>query len=653
MNFFDAQDKARRVTRWLIVVYVIATVLIVACVALVAGAATVMIDTGQPGMNPAVMLPAAIITAVFILGATAYKTAHLARGGGQVAVDMGGTLIAPDTSDPLRRRLRNVVEEMAIASGLPVPEIYVLEAEPGINAFAAGFAPGDAAVAVTRGTLESLDRDELQGVIAHEFSHILNGDMRLNIRLMGVLFGIMVLGLIGRTVLRSGSRMGGMSSRRGRSQPVVLLIGLGLTIIGWIGVLFARIIKAAVSRQREFLADASAVQFTRQTDGIANALKKIGGYAEHSYIRAVDAEEISHMLFAGGLMRLTSLFATHPPLVERIRALDPSFRESEYPTERTHQRPDVESSMQDPKLAGGVTAALAAGSTAGASASIGNTISNSIGDPQAEHVEFAQTLRRSVPADLYDAAHSRELSLLLAVALAMHAQAPVAARQARIVQDMLGEERAALVSRFHRQLTEIGPAYRLPLLEISFPMLKLRPLAQLEFLQQLVLRLIEIDEQIELHEFCYYRILTSQLGQSLAAGRRHAHPQASKKSMRQAAAKLIRILAEQGNDSGEVIEHAYLAGIAELGDWARDIEVDVTPGSTVAALDANLDALGGLSARSRQRLVVAISRCIAHDGRLNLKEAELLRAICATLNCPLPPVLASTAAGDAIRPNSV
>jgi hypothetical protein len=477
--------------------------------------------------------------------------------------------------------------------------------------------------------------------------------MRLNIRLMGVLFGIMVLGLIGRTVLRSGSRMGGMSSRRGRGQPVVLLIGLGLTIVGWIGVLLARIIKAAVSLQREFLADASAVQFTRQTDGIANALKKIGGYPEHSYIRAVDAEEISHMLFAGGLMRLTSLFATHPPLVERIRALDPSFRESEYPTERARQRPEVESSMQDPRLAGGVTAALAAGGTAGASASIGNTISNSIGDPQAEHVEFAQTLRRSVPADLYDAAHSRELSLLLAVALAMHAQATVAARQARIVQDMLGEERAALVSRFHRQLTEIGPAYRLPLLEISFPMLKLRPLAQLEFLQQLVLRLIEIDEEIELHEFCYYRILTSQLGQSPAASRRHSRPRASKKSMRQAAAKLIRILAEQGNDSGDVIEQAYVAGIAELGDWARDIAVDATPGSTVAALDANLDALAGLSARSRQRLVVAISRCIAHDGRLNLREAELLRAICATLNCPLPPVLASTAAGDAIRPNSV
>jgi Zn-dependent protease with chaperone function len=649
VNFFDAQDKARRVTAWLVIVFVIATVLIVAGVALVAGAATLAIDAGQSGMNLPVMLAAAGVTVLFILGATAYKTAHLARGGGQVAIDMGGTLVPPDINDPLRRRLRNVVEEMAIASGLPVPEIYVLEAEQGINAFAAGFAPGDAAVAVTRGTLESLDRDELQGVIAHEFSHILNGDMRLNIRLMGVLFGIMVLGLIGRTVLRSSSRMGFASSRRGRSQPVVLLIGLGLTIIGWIGVLLARMIKAAVSRQREYLADASAVQFTRQSNGIANALKKIGGYAEHSFIRAVDAEEISHMLFAGGIARLSSLFATHPPLAERIRALDPSFRESDYPTERTMQRPDLDLAAQNAGLAAGVSAALVAGSAAGVSASIGNTV----GDPQAQHVEFAQKLRRSVPADLYDAAHSRELSLLLAVALALHPTVAVASRQARIVQEMLGEERAALVSRFHRELTEIGPAYRLPLLEISFPMLKLRPLAQLEFLQQLVLRLIETDEQIELHEFCYYRILTSQLDQSMSPGRRRSARHVSKKAMRQAAAELIRILAEQGNDDAEAIGHAYRDGIAEFGSWARDLQVEVKPGTTVAALDANLDVLSNLGSRGRQRLVYAISRTIAHDGRLSLKEAELLRAVCATLNCPLPPVLAATGAGGGIGPISV
>ena len=244
MNFFDAQDNARRVTRRLLIAYVLAAALIVAGVSLITGAALWQYGSINPTAVPSsfrsdligVMIVVAVLTTLLILGATLYKVARLSSGGGKVAVDMGGTLISPDVQDPLRRRLRNVVEEMAIASGVPVPEIYVLEEEAGINAFAAGYTPGDAAVAVTRGALELLDRDELQGVIAHEFSHILNGDMRLNIRLMGVLFGIMVLGLIGRVILRGSHRAG--SGRRGKGAPVVLLIGLGLAILGWIGVFF-------------------------------------------------------------------------------------------------------------------------------------------------------------------------------------------------------------------------------------------------------------------------------------------------------------------------------------------------------------------------------------------------------------------------------
>ena len=310
MNFFDAQDRARRATRWLVIVYILATVLIVAGVTAIAAGAFLMVgDTPQPA-DPAVLASVAILAALLIIGATIFRTSQLSSGGGRVAVDMGGTLVTADVYDPLIRRLRNVVEEIAIASGVPVPEIYVLENEIGINAFAAGFTPGDAAIAITRGTLDILDRDELQGVIAHEFSHILNGDMRLNIRMMGVLFGIMVLGSIGRMMLRSGRHTGLGSSRRNKDAAAIMAIGVGLAVLGWVGVFAARLVKAAVSRQREFLADASAVQFTRQTDGIANALKKIGGYDSHSYIRSVDPEEVSHMLFAGGISRLTSMFAS-------------------------------------------------------------------------------------------------------------------------------------------------------------------------------------------------------------------------------------------------------------------------------------------------------------------------------------------------------
>ena len=274
MNFFDAQDQAKRTSRWLVVLYLLATLLIVAGVSLVVVAAIIFTGNGSIGNGgnfffdqAPLLLGVAAITTLFIIGATLYRTSVLSAGGGKVATDLGGTLIPPDVQDPLRRRLRNVVEEMAIASGVPVPEIYVLEEESAINAFAAGYAPGDAAVAVTRGALETLDREELQGVIAHEFSHILNGDMRLNIRLMGVLFGIMVLGLIGRMILRGSHRTSIVSSRRGKGAAPVFLIGIGLTILGAVGVFCARIIKASVSRQREYLADASAVQFTRQTKG--------------------------------------------------------------------------------------------------------------------------------------------------------------------------------------------------------------------------------------------------------------------------------------------------------------------------------------------------------------------------------------------------
>ena len=332
MDFFDAQDRARRASRRLVAAYIVASVLIVAGVtAVVAIALYNFTDAGYgrtPGIFVSEQAPLLILTAIaataLILGATAYKTAALSSGGARVALDMGGTLVPTDVTDPQRKQLRNIVEEMAIASGTPVPEIYVLEAEHGINAFAAGYTPGDAAITVTRGALELLDRDELQGVIGHEFSHILNGDMRLNIRMMGVLFGIMVLALMGRVILRGGYQARLVSSRRGRGAPVVLIIGLGLTLLGAIGVLIARLVKAAISRQRESLADASAVQFTRQTTGLANALKKIGGYSGGSYLRAADPEEVSHMLFGEGAP-VSSLFATHPPLIERIRALDPTF----------------------------------------------------------------------------------------------------------------------------------------------------------------------------------------------------------------------------------------------------------------------------------------------------------------------------------------
>ena len=635
MNFFDAQDRARRSTRWLVVVYIISTILIVAGVTLVVGVGLNAVGQDGTAANPELLGFTAIAATLLIFGSSLYKTSRLSAGGGRVALDMGGTLVPPDVRDPLRRRLRNVVEEMAIASGVPVPEIYVLEEESAINAFAAGFTPGDAAIAVTRGTLELLEREELQGVIAHEFSHILNGDIRLNIRMMGVLFGIMVLGIIGRIVLRGGYHSSMVSSRRKGGSSGVMLIGLGLTILGWIGLLFARIIKAAVSRQREFLADASAVQFTRQTDGIANALKKIGGFSEGSYIQRVDPEEVSHMLFAGGIASLTSVFATHPPLTERIRALDPNFRENDYPDVDPRHRMPAKDSAQTAGFAGSESTPAVLPDPG----VVTGDIAAAIGRPHPEHVEYARQLRRNMPETLYDAAHAPEEAFLLTLALVLDERD--ADSQLQFIEKQLGAERAALVRGYFDELCKVGPGYRYPLLEIAFPMLRHRPKSQMEYLLDLVRRLIEIDGRIDLGEFCFYRVLASHLSQAADPVADKGGNRVPRKKAHNAAIDVIRIVADQGNASEEAREHAYEAGISHFGKWAAGRKVQIDAEQTVAVLGRRLDTLRQMNSAGRKSLLQAVSNTITHDDKLTLTEAELLRAICASLDCPLPPILSS------------
>ena len=639
MNFFDAQDRARRSTRWLVIVYVIATALIVAGVTLVVAVAFHMVgETGRPA-DPSILVATAILDTLLIIGATVYKTARLSSGGGRVAIDMGGTLVPADVHDPLRRRLRNVIEEMAIASGVPVPEIYVLEQEMSINAFAAGFTPGDAAIAVTRGTLEILDRDELQGVIAHEFSHILNGDMRLNIRMMGVLFGIMVLGIIGRLILRSGYYSGLASSRRNRNAPVIMIVGLGLAVLGWIGLFCARLVKAAVSRQREFLADASAVQFTRQSEGIASALKKIGGYTAHSYIRSTDPEEVSHMLFAGGVSRLTSLFATHPPLIERIQALDPGFSEDDYPVVAEQMRSGATRHASGEGQARGLVEEQAAAGTRAEQRTLPASIPDAVARPDPQQLAFAGQLRRSIPSEIYAAAHSPEQAWVLALALALDLNTLHSERQLRFVDEQLGVERGQQVRRYFGQISKIGAVYRLPILEIAFPALKRRPVPQLEYLLELVRRLIELDGEVDLYEYCFFRVLTNSLEQAEDPSGRRKRRRSTKKAVRQAAIDLLRTVARHGHSSAEARASAFRAGAAEFGQWASDAEYGDETLQTVPVLDRSLTVLARTNSAGRKSLLQAVGKTVSHDGKMSVPEAELLRAICASLDCPLPPIL--------------
>src|SRR5512145_3124237 len=333
MDFFEHQEVARRSTRRLVVLFALAVVCVVVAVNLMGAALyfAFLLPADRAWSIAALpngfFLTNTLVVLGLIGGGTAVEMNALASGGDAVARMVGARPVDPSTRDLLDRRLLNVVEEMAIASGVPVPRVFVMDDESSINAFAAGHSINDAVVAVTRGTLTRLSRDELQGVIAHEFSHVLNGDMRLNMRLIGVLFGLTMVAMAGRFLLEIAGRSRGGSGRgSGSALAVLFLAGVSLWVLGYIGVFFGRLIKAAVARQREFLADASAVQFTRNPDGIGGALRKIGGLGLADGLGTrIDhprAEALSH-LFLGAARPafVKGVFASHPPIAERVRRI--------------------------------------------------------------------------------------------------------------------------------------------------------------------------------------------------------------------------------------------------------------------------------------------------------------------------------------------
>jgi Zn-dependent protease with chaperone function len=654
MDFFAQQDRARRQTRWLVWLFILAAIAIVVAVDFVVltVAANIGNDSGRliaPGLHwigehRGLLTVTSLATAGLIVMASLFRIATLGSGGGKVARSLGGTLISPDTQDPLRRRLLNVVEEMAIASGVPVPEVYVLEQEQGLNAFAAGFTPGDAAIAVTRGSLDSFDRNELQGVIAHEFSHVLNGDMRLNMRLVGVLFGILVISVIGRTILRSVRHARFRSSRsndKGGGILVVVAVGLALAVIGYIGLLLARLIKAGVSRQREYLADASAVQFTRQTDGISGALKKIG-YGASSLIEDSDGEEVSHMLFANGLRSYFSLYATHPPIEERIRALEPGFDAEAYVRDRAKQAADREISAEQEDTG----AEAASGSTQAQWSRLMESlliltpgaVSNSIGNPGDEHVRHAAELRRLIPAGVHRAAQSRSGALLLTVALLLEEDADLRRQQLTRLSSAFGPEHLAMIGQLHGQVQQLGVRFRLPLMELAFPTLKQRPREQIESFAGLVVELIEADGKVDSFEYLLSRSLLSQL-------RDADRPQ---RAGRGRATKLVKcidelhtlfsVVARLGHREGdEAARDAYQIGMLALLPNNVDWPDYDPPRQWVKQMDTALEKLDRLPAMAKEELVKALTTSISHDGRVTVSEAELLRAVCAILHCPLPP----------------
>ncbi len=549
----------------------------------------------------------------------------LARGGSAVALMLDGDLILESPTDPQEKRILNVVEEMAIASGCPVPLVFVLNRQGSINAFAAGYTKGDAVIGVTRGSLELLTRDELQGVIAHEFSHIMNGDMKLNLELTSILHGLLAINTIGAWLIRVALRV-----RAGAWSLALTILGTALRFSGLLGVFFGKWIKAAVSRQREFLADASAVQFTRNPQGIATALKKIGGLKTGSQISHYYATAMSHIFFGNALKpAFLDFLSTHPPLSERIRAIDPSF-DGRFPIIQPIALPP----LQQPKTSSpGINAANKIAVIAALS---GNEFGKRVGNPTMEDLDYAKTFLSELPDQLLPLARQSFTVPILVYALLLDENGEIRSVQINYIREKIGEPVANEVSKVYLQLSPLGPGAKLPLVELSFPALRNLSLEQFQFFAQHVSKLTRLDEKVSVFEFMLEKLLIKDLEVNFKKAKPKGAKYFSIRPLLPDCEALLSIVAYTGQPNFERAKSAFSNIGHHLGSEAlhmipqKDLNFEI--------LESALDRLAGAIPAIRKKVMEAAILCAKADDRLTVKEGELLRAIASVLDCPLPPI---------------
>lgn len=644
MDFFGAQDKARRRAVWLVLLFALGATSLVALTSLLLMFILSLFWTISPA-HPTGSLThfdwrtffgfAALVTVVIVAGSL-YKIVVLSRGGAAVAEALGGRLIAPDTDDPEARRVLNLVEEMAIASGTVVPSLYVLEEEAGINAFAAGLTPTNAVIGVTQGAVEGLTRDQLQGVIAHEFSHILNGDMRLNIRLAGFLHGILLIGLIGRGLVQAGGHGAG---RRGRDSFAFILVGAGLVATGSFGTLFANLIKAAVSRQREFLADAAAVQFTRNPQGIAGALKRIGAAGIQGLLVHPRAPEMSHAYFTQGVSSfLGRLAATHPPLETRIRRLEPLWNGRFVEALGANEPPGsgkAQATSPASGLASPTGASLAASAGSGLAQATQAAI-DQIGRPDETHLHYAQTLIGELHPALRWAAREPYGAQALIFALLLDRDAGIHQRQIAHLETSAEVGLSAETERLFPAVLATRREHRLPLMDLSLPALRQLSAPQAQGFRAALEALIAADGRVRLFEWCLSRILLSGMAQGYGNSQQGGAGRAECADLPGDCALILSLLARI-QDNGDAVRLASTAARQAIG-LAVSLPLEEKASVDHRALDQALERLAALKPQAKHQLLQACAAAILADEKVAPAELEVLRAIGAVLDCPIPPL---------------
>jgi Zn-dependent protease with chaperone function len=662
MDFFEQQEHARRQTRRLLVYFAAAVVVIVVLTYLIFATFALPflkpLPHGPSIHNPPVallwLLGEAVLRpldylkwtweprlfAEFAVGAaltialgSLCKIRQLAAGGPVVAELLGGRRVEPSPAEADEQKLRNVVEEMAVASSLPVPEIYVLDNERGINTFAAGHTQSDVAIGVTRGCLKLLNRDELQGMIAHEFSHILNGDTRLNMRLMGIAHGVLWPVIVGRVLVRGSNRPADPGeSILDDDTPVTRLpfapIGYVLLAIGSIGLPFVRLLKSAICREREWLADAAAVQFTRYPDGIAGALKKIGGLYKQGRLDTPHAETASHLYFANS--SFTPWFAflsTHPPLAKRILAINPAF-DGQYPKVTPLPPSQFEREQRYENALANVIALEKA---------LPDLFLSATGTPTVEHIRQAAALRLGLPDKASAAFRSPTGAMALIYTLLLSSDETTRAGQLDLLRQRLDPSILEQTTDLLPELQTLDPRLKLPLIDLALPALRHLEPVDYRLFAQLVQELVEYDRAIDLFAYTLQKILFRHLRSYYAPAPKPGVSYLSLTSLPAECSVLLSALAHIGQDEELTVSAAFQRGAGYLDAPEGAVQLLSGEACSLARVDSALDRLAQASATAKRNLLLACAQTVAADGQVLYREAALLRAIADALDCPVPP----------------
>lgn len=616
MNFFHHQDIARRNTRLLGILFSLAVILLVSLVALLVAVFIGGVEYQQtaPGgtIEPSewylhwdVILASAGVALSVIGFAVLYKWVVLRPGGKVVAEHLGGRRLTPNSKDPLERKVLNVVEEMAIAANMPVPPVYMLDKEPAINAFAAGYSPRDAVIGITRGAAEKLTRAQLQGVVAHEIAHILNGDMRLNIRIIAILNGILFISHAGYLLLRFGA----LGGRRDGKNAAIPLLGLGLLILGAIGVLFGNIIKAAVSRQREYLADASAAQFTREPEALSGALQQIGVAQKKgagSKIENPNADETAHLFFGQAVNKWMSVMATHPPLQDRIKRLEPSW-DGTFKANSPQRQQEPEPSAQDKQAAS-----------------------------RAQQEQFVRKLTGlaaalTLPDDVVEDARDPEHAKAVVLTMLLSENAQTREQQLGLLKARLTDALYNDVSAHIDSIKSLPLEQQLPLSELVMPALKMMDAKQAQWFLNLMQEMIDVDAQTSLYEWCLYQIIWRYLQSEHARSSLNVRQYRSRRS--HDAQLTLSVLAHFGNSDDNATHSAFARGAEQ---FSMGLTMYSSEQLNFSDLSYSLSRIDQWQALEKEKIVNAWVACARADGDINAIEQKLLFTLCACIGEPLP-----------------